>query len=962
MRKLFTCLILSVALGVAAADNPFRQRISLAGTWQFALDPNATLKADSRLADQLTLPGTTDTNNKGFEPQNTSETTRLTRLHSYVGKAWYGKEVDIPMAWKDCRVTMVLERTKPSVVYVDGTKVGESDDICTPQQFDLSTALTPGRHTITLMIDNGETVPPQLLSNSHAYTEDTQTNWNGVIGEMYLEACPKNGIASIEVLADAPKRQVEVVVALTQPVRSNTHLRVDVTPLEEHGAIISRDFWTDKSVSASADGNYHLVVDVKEAQMWDEHHPTARYALEVTVDGKDALSTTFGFVDFRVDDHHFMANGREVFLRGKHDACVFPLQAHVPMTTAEWVDYLSKNREYGINHIRFHSWCPPEAAFEAADQLGVYLQPELPFWGDFNKDDERLMTFLHKEGEHILRTYGHHPSFVMFALGNELWGSIEKMADFVADFRLLAPHKLFTFGSNYYLGYQGVKPGMDYFTTCRVGGEAWGAFDTHTRGSFSFADTYDGGIINHCHPGTTINFKDACARSSVPVISHETAQFQTYPDFDEIHRYTGVLYPYNLQVFYKRLVQAGMAAQAKDFHRASGLWSLQLYKADVEMDMRTPNMAGFQLLDVQDYPGQGSAYVGVLDAFMQEKTFMRESGGKQVWKSFCGEVVPLLETERFCYANNETMHGHVKLFNYSSGEGDTRWLQGRMEWTLSDERGKVLRNGEMDIPTDCHGLIDVGDFAINFAGIDQPMRLNLSLLATLNASTGTDFKNNYALWVYPQQDDLEQLKKGIIVTRVMDAKVMKKLERGAKVLWMPDTSACKDHVVGGLFQTDYWNYRMFKTISENNHRPVSPGTLGILTDPKHPLFDLFPTEMHSNWQWFPVVKASSPMILDNLPADYRPLVQVIDNIERNHRLGLVFEFAVGKGRLLVCMCDIGKAAEQVEGLQFYKSLLHYMQSDRFRPSQHYRAAKLLQLLQQPIVERQLEELNNISPY
>ena len=196
----------------------------------------------------------------------------------------------------------------------------------------------------------------------------------------------------------------------------------------------------------------------------------------------------------------------------------------------------------------------------------------------------------------------------------------------------------------------------------------------------------------------------------------------------------------------------------------------------------------------------------------------------------------------------------------------------------------------------------------------------------------------------------------------MDAKVMKKLERGAKVLWMPDTSACKDHVVGGLFQTDYWNYRMFKTISENNHRPVSPGTLGILTDPKHPLFDLFPTEMHSNWQWFPVVKASSPMILDNLPADYRPLVQVIDNIERNHRLGLVFEFAVGKGRLLVCMCDIGKASEQVEGLQFYKSLLHYMQSDRFRPTQHYRAVELLQLLQQPIVERQLEELNNISPY
>ena len=961
MRQLLTFILFSVVVGTAVAGNPFRPRLNLSGEWQFALDPNDTLSATSTLDDSVTLPGTTDTNQKGFAPQNTSETTHLTRLHSYVGKAWYRREVDIPQAWKGQRLTMVLERTKPSVVFIDGVKVGESDDICTPQQYDLSQVLTPGRHVLTLMVDNGETVPPQLLSNSHAYTEDTQTNWNGIIGEMYIEAAPRQGITSLDVSADALSRRVEVVVALSSQAKE-THLRVDVAPLHEHGVIFSRDFWTGKNVVPDADGRYHLVFDMKDVQLWDEYHPTARYALEVTADDCDALSTTFGFIDFRVDDHHFLANGKEVFLRGKHDACVFPLNAHVPMTVQEWKEYLSTNRTYGINHIRFHSWCPPEAAFEAADQLGIYLQPELPFWGDFNKDDQRLMSFLHKEGEHIIRTYGHHPSFVMFALGNELWGSIEKMAEFVGDFRAMAPKKLFTFGSNYYLGYQGVKPGMDYFTTCRVGGEKWGEFDTHTRGSFSFADTYDGGIINHSAPGTVINFEQACARSSVPVISHETAQFQTYPDFDEIHRYTGVLYPYNMQVFYKRLVQAGMAGQAKDFHRASGLWSLELYKADVEMDMRTPNMAGFQLLDLQDYPGQGSAYVGVLDAFMKEKTFMRESKGTKRWQSFCNEVVPLLETERFCYTADETMHGHLKLFNYSSGEGDTKNLMGRMEWTLLDERGKVLRDGYFDIPQDCHGLTDIGDFIIDFKDIDRPERLTLSLLATLNASTGTDFENSYAIWVYPQNDNLESLKKGIIVTHEMDAKVMKKLERGARVLWMPDTTQYKDHVVGGLFQTDYWNYRMFKTISENNHRAVSPGTLGILTDPQHPVFADFPTEMHTNWQWFPVVKASTPMILDNLPADYRPIVQVIDNIERNHRLGMVFEFAVGKGRLLVCMSDLERASERVEGRQFYLSLLRYMHSDNFRPTQHYRAKELLRLLQLPVQERQLEELNNISPY
>ena len=339
MRQLLTFILFSVVAGTAVAGNPFRPRLNLSGEWQFALDPNATLSATSTLDDSVTLPGTTDTNQKGFAPQNTSETTHLTRLHSYVGKAWYRREADIPQAWKGQRLTMVLERTKPSVVFIDGVKVGESDDICTPQQYDLSQVLTPGRHVLTLMIDNGETVPPQLLSNSHAYTEDTQTNWNGIIGEMYIEAAPRQGIISLDVSADASSRRVEVVVALSSQAKE-THLRVDVAPLHEHGAIFSRDFWTGKNVVPAADGRYHLVFDMKDVQLWDEHHPTARYALEVTADDSDALSTTFGFIDFRVDDHHFLANGKEVFLRGKHDACVFPLHAHVPMTVQEWKDYL----------------------------------------------------------------------------------------------------------------------------------------------------------------------------------------------------------------------------------------------------------------------------------------------------------------------------------------------------------------------------------------------------------------------------------------------------------------------------------------------------------------------------------------------------------------------------------------------------------------------------------------------
>ena len=767
--------------------------------------------------------------------------------------------MDIPQEWADKPVTLLLERTKYTEVYIDGLFIGSCNDISTPQLYPLSSnhhPLSPGRHVLTIMVDNGSHIPNQLYASSHACTEDTQTNWNGIIGKI--------------------------------------ELRVEVPPTAPEGASIV-DKPTLSLVSPSGD---------------------ARGA---------------------------------IFLRGKHDACVWPLTGHVPMDLQSWLEYLGTCADYGINHVRFHSWCPPEAAFVAADSLGIILQPELPFWGDFNDKDTVLMNFLHKEGENILRWYGYHPSFQMFALGNELWGSIDKMKEFVDDFRRIAPDKLYTFGSNYYLGYQGVKLGMDFFTTCRVGGEAWGNYDTHTRGSFSFADAFDGGLINHCRPNANMNFEEGCARSTVPVISHETGQFQTYPDYNEIKKYTGVLRPCNMEVFHYRLEQAGMADQAEAFHRASGRWSYLLYKQDIEMDLRTPNMAGFQLLDLQDYPGQGSAYVGILDAFMDSKGICT----KEEWRQFCSPVVPLLVCDAYCFTFSDGIHGKIQVANYSGGS----LYNNKVRWECAGQQG------ELSIP-DGEGLLDIGSFDIDLSHLKQATQLKLTLQivngqsSTVNGQRSTvNGQNSYDLWAYP--DEVKLNKKGIIIAQDLTDDIARKLQKGAKVLLMPDsTELC----VGGLFQTDYWNYRMFKTISENNKKQVSPGTLGLLCDPKHPLFNEFPTEEHTSWQWWPVVKASHPFILDNTSKNYRPLVQVIDNVERNHKLGLVFEFQMGKGRLLVVMSDLEQAAEYPEGRQFYASILNYMHSKDFVPATNITTEQLRLLFSTKVSEAQLKELNNISPY
>ena len=892
MKKtiLIACLGL-VSLGLQA------QSISLAGEWNVELGKSGSAFAKSKHASQgevkrAILPGTIDTNHLGFAPKDTMETTHLTRLYAYKGAARYSRTINIPKDWKKKPVELFLERTRPTWVYVDGELVDSCNFISTPQRYLLPKKVKPGKHLLEIVVDNGRGVPEQVYGSSHAYTEDTQTNWNGIIGEIRLEV-------------KSEERRVK---------------------------------------------NSNVLPDFAK--------------------------------DFHIKGAHFYANGHRIFLRGKHDAAVWPLTGHVEMSVEGWMKYLGTCKEYGINHVRFHSWCPPEAAFVAADSLGIYLQPELPFWGSFDKKDEKLMTFLHQEGVNILREYGHHPSFRMMALGNELWGDIDKMKEFVDDFRKIAPDKYYTFGSNYYLGYQGIKEGMDYFTTCRIGGEEWGKYNTHTRGSFSFADAYDGGMINHFHPNSTMNFDEACDKAGIPIISHETGQFQTYPDYREMKKYTGVLHPYNFEVFRRRLAAAGMLSLADDFHKASGLWSVKLYKADIEMDLRTRNMAGFQLLDIQDYPGQGSAFVGILDAFMESKGITTP----EEWRQWCSPVAPLLEMKKFCFEDGEKIQAKVKVANYGGSSLKGKKLKWHLaaenglfcmdDGTYSTKDGEVRKNvgdlmaedeGVLNIFSYDEGLVDVGELNGVFH-VQKPTKL----LLTLNIE-GTEARNSYELWVYPEK---AMEKKGVIIAKDLNEEVVKVLENGGKVLWMPTASShfvaaddtlsqadnATPYTVGGLFQTDYWNYRMFKTICENNKKKVSPGTLGILTNPEHPIFKGFPTEMHTNWQWFPVIKESHPLVLDNFAKDYRPIVQVIDNIERNHKLGLVMEWKVGAGKLLVCMSDLEKAAQYPEGKAFYQSVIDYMRSADFNPSAEITVDELKKKLAEKPRQVSLKELNNISQY
>lgn len=419
-------------------------------------------------------------------------------------------------------------------------------------------------------------------------------------------------------------------------------------------------------------------------------------------------------------------------------------------------------------------------------------------------------------------------------------------------------------------------------------------------------------------------------------MGHETGQYQFYPDYDEMEKYTGVLRPDNLATFKKRAEEAGVLRKAKDYFNAAGKWAAKLYKADMEMNLRTPGMGGFQLLDLQDYPGQGTALVGVLDAFLDSKGLMTA----EEWKEACSDLTVLANLPSYTFTSGDFVEIPLEIVDYSNRNLGEMTIDWKLPFVSGSISGTVKK-----------GVNKIGKIATTIPYLRKPAKMTLSLSTDNGAVT-----NSYDIWIYPKE---KKEVKNVFVTRSID-EALNLLKEGKRVILYPDSAEVAKATIGPLFQTDYWNYRMFLTIAEKVNKKPSPGTMGLLIDDSHPLFANYPTDSHTDWQWFPVVSNSFPLVIDRLPDSVDPIVAPIDNIERNYRLALMLEAFVGKGRLLVIMADMDKAAEHPEGEWLMQAAKEYVASKKFKPQLSLTPRQLRALLTRPSTARRLNELNNIS--
>ncbi|MBI1336112.1 MAG: beta-galactosidase [Phycisphaera sp.] len=928
-----------------------RETLSLAGPWAFALDrKNIGIKErwfTRSLDETITLPGSTDEANKGDFVDEQCED-RLSRLWRWIGPAWYQRSVTIDNAWADKKIFLFLERTKDSQVWVDDRWVGSDDSLSTSHVFDLSRHLTPGEHRITLLIDNAK-LPP--VGPCHQVDERTQTNWNGILGRIELQVCEPIYIQSLQAYPDLTPANVPNPHD-DEPI--NLGLKPGQATIELVAELVNDTKWSGKggfTFTAEVIGHEsqypiptvesgtlvkHGKQQVKARLIlpagvphWDEFNPTL---LRITMQSeampqtqwvRDSLTITCGLRSFGTSRGQFVVNGRRAHLRGKNDCALFPITGYAPMDKEFWLKFLGTGMDYGLNHYRFHSWTPPEAAFAAADELGIYFQVELPNKRGITHPENRNYTppaeayetleelkgdagdpatrtaYLTREGERILKQFGNHPSFMMMTLGNEIGGDEEVMRKMTDRFRALDSRHLYAMGTNHFHWILRHRKGDDFWVIKGTREE------THIRGA-----SWDKmGHIDFDPPSTTKTYADSLRGVPVPVVAHEMAQFEVYPDYTEIEKYTGVLRPRNLEIFRDRLHQAGMLDQAKDFQRASGLLSVVCRKEDIEAQLRTPGMGGFQLLDIQDFSGQGTALIGILDVFMDSKGLTTP----EQWREFCCETVPLLVMKKYTWSNNESFRGRIQVAHY----GPRDMLRQQVTWSLQAPE-KIIAHGVIEVDKVPTGEVtEIDTFHAPLDQIDTPQQLRLEL-----ALPDTPYRNGYDVWVYPSKIDTTP-PNNLTVTRQWSSDVEKKLVDGQRVLFLAEPDKLK-HTVEMAFQSGFWSpmFRMKGRLCPATGRET-PGTQGILLDPDHPLFHEFPTEFHSNWQWWHLVKNSRAMILDDAPQAFLPIIQVIDGFDRNHKLGLLYEAKVGKGRLIVCSIDLHKIQNQPEARQFLSCLYRY---------------------------------------
>lgn len=876
--------------------------VDLCGEWKLELDGKPVGKI--RLPSTVTESGYGEINEK-------RERLFLSERRTFTGRAVYERTFELK-GLEGKRVLFSMERSRITETVVNGIPAGTRDLLTSEQTLDITDLVKVGTNTIAVVVDNTlKNVPKDAILGSHMATVHTQTNWNGIVGAIELRIEPEIYLERIRIYPNAEKKEICIRTRIFSGRREAVPVKLSVRQPQYGSDVLA----SGEYVLAGGSGFYEYMLEGAVDQrtpLWSEFHPQMT-SVEITLEAEGVIlhrTIPFGLRDYKVSDdrHHFAVNGKNIFIRSEANCAVFPLTGYAPMDEDSWDRLFDVYKSYGVNYVRCHSWCPPEAAFRSADKKGLYIQPELCEWTfhTFEKDAE--YDYYSREARAILDQYGNHPSLVALTCGNELRSDNRaRMSEFCRQMRLYDPTRLYAEGSNTWYGEAGYNPDSDFILAQGNYGSAW-------RGAFAG----NRGFINDEPPGEEHEFSASVSGIDKPIVSFEVGQFQVYPDYREIEKYTGVLEARNLMEYQSDLAAKGLAGRDHEFHIRSGKLAMQCYREEIEAVMRTPEMAGISLLGLQDFSGQGTALVGMIDAFGDPKEF----ASPEEFRRFFGSVTPLLKFGRRTFRSKDKETFTVLVHNF--GESD---LTEDAEVSVIDSSGKTVFKkiwNSWNIPQG--GLCEIAEIELEFEPYEKPETL------TASVRVGT-FSNSYELYVYPGVQ-LTEKEKALFVGEV-DSEVLSKLVSGETFILVPTAEPqAVPESFPASYISDFWCWYMFRKWD-------SSGTMGLTMDPDSKIFKSFPSSDHTDPRWWHLLHGGRAAVLTE--TGISPIIGMIDNLQRNHTLAMVYGVKVGKGKLLVCTFHTEDRKEPSVAA-FVKSLAEYAVSEDFNPEKSVSPAELHRLV------------------
>ena len=954
-----------------------RQTCDLAGIWRFEIDKEDRGFAEHwekrRLTQTITLPGCLQAQGYGdaisedtpwvqslydalwyqrgeyaYAQENGTKVPFLSQPpRHYTGKAWYQKTIFVPEKSDGFVGRLTLENTKwKTTLWIDGECKGSIVSLCAPHVYETG-ALSAGEHTVTLCIDNGWQLP--YRPDGHGVSDALGATWNGVAGAITLELFNGIWIERVKVNAQMPQAAIQVhlknetshtqncIVHVQDTVQ--TDISADAVCVLTPGSQICEltlNYPSDTPLWDEFDqGLQHLIVtlfSISNALQGEMQSSITQLPLQskemVSQFPKAVLQTkevTFGFRRAEVKDGHFVINGRNTYLRGTHFGGDYPLSGIPDCGSAYWDKIMKTVKTWGMNFIRCHSYCPPEAAFEAADRAGVYLQIECDMWNVF-APDAQMNNVLWEETKRILDAFGNHPSFLMLSPSNEPGGDwLMPLTDWVSKCRAYDSRHLYTIQSGWPYPMEPDKiTGTDYVYFHRSG------FGIQPGGTIRGPRGWNGG-----------DYRESLKDISYPVICHELGQWCAYPDFDVIDKFTGYLQPGNFEIFRESARAHDVLGQNKEFVYNSGRQQVRMLKEDLEANLRTPYIYGFELLDLHDYLGQGTALVGILDSFWDSKGYVTPNE----WRQFCDETVLLARIESYCIdrAKNATISIPIEVSHFGRAPLQSVCIHWQLEqqpvteYTYG-EHGKTLTQTVFQSPVLC-GTLKQRDYALEKNQSAGCIYLNMediepNRVYTLRVSmkaNGRIVENTWPLWIFdssklnpvstPDESKAESdTHEDVFITSdCFHAETL--LNEGKRVLFeLPyeDTSYDCPPV---RFNPSFWNSQMGPTWARG---------MGMIIQNAHPAFASFPTTADGGWQWQSLIENARGLRVEKLGCDcITNLVQPIDEWNRNDKMSLLFECQVGTARLMMTSINLEQDTPQAAALK--KSILSYMKSDAFEP-------------------------------